>query len=313
MSDAQKEILKMLSDNVITVDEAERLLKALNEGEKQKNESKSRGGGAHSITSVLEAVGETLSEIGPMVKNTMEDVITGLVGDDLGDLHEEKLEDVEPIEGTYKIEEGKRMVILNTWKGWPGEGDIFIQGVDGDSCRIGEESAKQVRVRQNSSHFVIQWSGEALKVEVPKTVAMLKVRTKGGDIRVKQLGCEMSVKTFGGNLEMFNLVKNFKAKTMGGNINLLLSKEWQGNGRAHTMGGNIELSIPADASLQAEATTMGGNINVDKDIRQVESKQFFPGKSSVKVQVGEEHTDSLIALKTMGGDIKLRKVQDEAE
>ena len=39
MSEAQKEILKMLSDNVITVDEAERLLKALNEGEKQKNES----------------------------------------------------------------------------------------------------------------------------------------------------------------------------------------------------------------------------------------------------------------------------------
>jgi DUF4097 and DUF4098 domain-containing protein YvlB len=202
---------------------------------------------------------------------------------------------------------------VNTWKGWPGEGDLFIQGVDGDSCRIGKESARQVKVRQNSSHFVIQWSGESLTVEVPKTVVMLNVRTKGGDIHVKQLGCKMSVKTFGGNLELLDLMKNFKAKTMGGNINLLLSKEWQGNGRAHTMGGNIELSIPANVSLQAEAITMGGNINVDKDIRQVESKQFFPGKSSVKVQIGEENTNSLIALKTMGGDIKLRKVQDEGE
>lgn len=314
MSEAQKEILKMLSDNVITVDEAERLLKALNEGEKRKEETKSRTarGTAHSITSVLEAVGETLSEIGPMVKNTVEDVITGLVGDDLGDLHEEKLEDVEPIEGAYKIGEGKRMLIVNTWKGWPGEGDLFIQGVDGDSCKIEGERAKHVRVQQNSSHFVIHWSGEALQVEVPKTVTMLKVRTKGGDIRVEQLGCDMSVKTLGGNLEMFDLVKNFKAKTMGGNINLSLSKEWQGNGQAHTMAGNIDLSIPAETSLQAEAITMGGNISVDKDIRQVESKQFFPGKSSVKVQVGEEHPDSLIALRTMGGDIKLRKVQDES-
>lgn len=315
MSEAQKEILKMLSDNVITVDEAERLLKALNEGEKRKEESKSRttGGSAYSITSVLESVGETLGEIGPMVKNTVEDVITGLLGDDLGDLHGEKLEDVEPIEGKYKIEQGMRMMIVNNWKGGAGKGDLFIQGIDGNFCRIEGESSEHVKVQQDSSQFVIQWSGESLKVEVPQTVAMLGVRAKGGDIRVKQLGCEMNVKTLGGNLELFDLVKDFKAKTMGGNIDLLLLKEWQGKGRAHTVGGNLKLSIPADASLKAEATTMGGAIRVDKEIRQLESKQFFPGKSSVKVQVGEENTDSLIALKTMGGDIELRKVQNESE
>ena len=39
MSDAQKEILKMLADNVITVEEAERLIKALDEGERKKQDS----------------------------------------------------------------------------------------------------------------------------------------------------------------------------------------------------------------------------------------------------------------------------------
>jgi len=311
MSEAQKEILKMLSDNVISVDEAERLLKALNEGEKRKEESKSRAGGARSITSVLESVGEAFAEIGPMVKSTVEDAITGLLGDDLGDLHEEGLEDVDPVEGKYRIEEGTRMVIVNTWKGGSGKGDLFIKGVDGNLCRIEDENLKSIRVRQDSSHFVLQWSGGPLKVEVPGTVTMLRVRTRGGDIKVKQFGSKMNVKTLGGNLEMFDLLKDFKAKTMGGSINLCLSKGWQGKGQAHTMGGNMKLSIPADVSLKAEAATMGGTIKVDKDIRQSENKQFFPGKSSVNVQIGEESTDSFIALKTMGGDIELRKVQDE--
>ena len=102
--------------------------------------------------------------------------------------------------------------------------------------------------------------------------------------------------------------KNFKAKTMGGNINLSLSKTWRGNARAHTMGGNIDLAIPADVSLNVESSAMGGTIKVDKDIHQLESKQIFPGKSRVDVQIGEEKVDSCIALKTMGGDIELRKV-----
>jgi hypothetical protein len=43
----------------------------------------------------------------------------------------------------------------------------------------------------------------------------------------------------------------------------------------------------------------------------LESKQFFPGKSYVKVQIGEGNTDSFIALKAVGGDIELRKIADE--
>ncbi len=310
MSEAQTEILKMLSDNAITVDEAERLLTALNEGEKRREESKSRAGGTRSVSSVLDSLGEVLYGIGPMVKNTVEEVMTGVLGDELGDLDEEELKHVEPIEGKYKIEEGMQMVIMNDWKGGRSKGDLVIQGVEGNLCKIDEESSKNVRVQQGSFYFVIRWAGGPLKVEVPETVTRLKVNSRGGDIRVKQLGCEMNLKTLVGNLEMLGLGKHFRAKTMGGNINAVLSKEWQGNAQVHTMGGNIDLSIPDDVSLKVKSTTMGGTVKIDKDIRQLESKQFFSG-SSVTVQVGEEETNSFIALKTMGGDIELRKVQDE--
>ena len=59
------------------------------------------------------------------------------------------------------------------------------------------------------------------------------------------------------------------------------------------------------------AGTMGGKIKIDEDFRSLESKQAFPGKNTIKVQIGEGATDSHIALKTMGGDIKVRKIEHE--
>ena len=91
MSDAQRDILKMLSENAINVDEAERLLKALNEGQQRKEEahSRRRSHHGHTMGSMFESIGETLADIGPMIKNTVEDVMTGVFGDELGDLEEE--------------------------------------------------------------------------------------------------------------------------------------------------------------------------------------------------------------------------------
>jgi hypothetical protein len=57
---------------------------------------------------------------------------------------------------------------------------------------------------------------------------------------------------------------------------------------------------------------MGGKVNTEADSRILESKQSFPGKSKVKLQVGEE-SDSSIVLKTMGGDINVRRSQHESE
>jgi len=323
MSDAERDILKLLADKVITVDEAERLLKALNEREKREEGSKSWGGHAHRmgrafewrgprhVGRAFESFGEMLADIGPMIKNAVEDVVTGLLGEEPGESDEEELKDVEPIDGKYELPTGTHLVILNDWKEGHEKGDLVIQGVAGNFCRIDNQSSKNVRVQQGSSHLMIRWGGGPLRIEVPETVSMLKVSTKGGNISVKQIGCEMNLKILAGNLEMFDLVKNFRAKTMGGNIALILSKVWQGRARVHTMGGNITLSIPREASLQVEAATMGGAIRVAENIRQLESKQFFPGKSHVKVQIGEENTDSFIALKAVGGDIELRKVADE--
>jgi DUF4097 and DUF4098 domain-containing protein YvlB len=312
-SDAQRDILKMLADNVISVEDAERLLKALNEGEQRKEEPRSSRHRKHhhgvsaGVGTVFESIGEALSDIGPVIKNTVEDVMTGVFGDDLGDLDDEDFVDVEPVEEQYEISEDTRMVIVSDWKWGPKRGDLRIQGVPGSACRIENEEAQHIRIRRSAAHFVIQWSGGPLKVEVPETVTKVRVRSKGGDIHVAGIQCAMSIKTLGGDLDLKDLLKDFKAKTMGGDIALVMASGWQGVGKVHTMGGDIKLRVPDGVSFDADASTMGGTVSTEKDMRQVESKQSFPGKNSAKIHVGGDDATSTLSLKTMGGDIKLRK------
>lgn len=313
MSDAQKDILKMLADGVINVDEAERLLKAVSEGEKHREEPRSRPR-PHPhppLGGIFEAIGETLADIGPMVKTTVEDVMTGVLGDELGDLDEEELEDVEPTDGTFSVKEGKHLLIVNDWLCGYGKTDLQVQGVAGDTCRIESEKEDNVRVRQDASHVIIQWADGPLTVEVPDTIASLRIKMKGGNIQVKEIGCQMNLKTLGGNVDIHDVQQDFHAKTMGGQVKVALAQGWQGNGRTHTMGGDITLSIPEDVSLKVKAVTMGGKVNTEADSRILESKQSFPGKSKVKLQVGEE-SDSFVVLKTMGGDINVRRSRHES-
>lgn len=317
-SDAQHDILKMLADQVITVDEAERLLKALNEGQQRKDEPhthhrKPPHGFGMGMGGMFESIGDALSDIGPMVKNTMEDVMTGVFGDDLGDLEDEEFIDVEPLEEHYDLGDDTRMVIVSDWKWGPKRGDLRLQGVSGTACRIENAEAQHLRIRRSATHFVIQWSGGPLHVQVPETVSKLRVRSKGGDIHLDGVHCDMSVKTLGGNLSLKDLLKDFRVKTMGGNIVLALNAAWAGNAKIHTMGGDIAMTVPEGVGFEADASTMGGVISVPDEMRQVNSKQNFPGKNSAKIHAGAGATTSTISLRTMGGNITLRKDTHEEQ
>lgn len=315
-SDAQRDILKMLAENVIDVDEAERLLKALNEGEQRKEDVHSRHRKPHhgigmGMSGMFESIGDALSNIGPMVKNTVEDMMTGIFGNDLGDLENEDFIDVEPLEEQYDISADTCMVIVSDWKWGPKRGDLRIQGVAGNACRIENAEAQHLRIRRSLTHFVIQWTGGPLNVQVPETVSKLQVRSKGGDIRIADVHSDMSVKTLGGDLTLKDLLKDFDVKTMGGDIKLMLNVGWNGNAKVRTMGGNITLKVPDGVGFDADSSTMGGVISVAEGMQKVENRQSFPGKRSARIHAGAYDSTSTISLKTMGGDITLRKDTDE--
>ncbi len=311
--DAQRDILKMLAENVITVDDAERLLKALKEGEKQKERAHSRGrrsrhGMGADMGGTFESFSRAFSNIGPIIKDTMEDVMTGIFADDLGDAEGEDLVDVEPLEDQYTIDDDTSIVIVSDWKWGAKHGDLRVRGVSGNACRIDAE-AEIRRIRRSATHFVVHWSGGPLSLEVPETVSRLLVNSKGGDIRIADVHGDISAKTMHGNLILKDLLNSFKVKTMGGDIRLMLSAGWDGEAKVRTMGGNITLAVPDGVGFSADAFTMGGTISVAEGMR-LEDKKSFPGKKG-EIHAGAEDSDSTISLKTMGGNITLRNEADE--
>jgi len=312
-SDAQRDILKMLAENVIDVNEAERLLKALNEGEKRKEDSpfrhrKHHHGIGEGMSDMFESLGDTLSNIGPMVKNTVGDMMSGIFGDDFCDWRNEDFIDIEPLEERYDISAGTCMVIAGDLK-WK-HGDLRIKGIAGNTCRIDNDDGQHMRIRRSPTHFVVQWIEGNLNVLVPETVSKLLVRSNGGDIRIADVQSDMNVLTMGGNLKLKELLKDFKVKTMGGDINLALNAGWNGKAKVRTMGGNIMLKVPDGLGFNADAFTMGGVISVAEGMKKVESGPSFPGKKSAKIRAGEYDSTSTISLKTMGGDITLREDTD---
>ena len=318
--DAQRDILKMLAENVINVEEAERLLKAVNEGKQRRDDRHSRRrrpshGPATGGGSMFDSIGEALSGIGPMVKNTVEDVMTGIFGDDTAGLDDEDLVDVEPPEEEHDIGPGTRMVIVNDSKWGPKAGDLRIRGAQGSLCRIENVGGQHLRVRRSPTHFVIQCAGGPIQVDVPETAGELLVRSKGkgGDIHIAGVHSDMSVRTIAGDLALEDILKDFKARTMGGDVELKLHPEWRGSGSVRAMGGDIVLTAPEGVGFHADAFTMGGTISAAEGMEKVESEPGFPGKKRAKIHAGPPDSASTISIKTMGGDITLRKDARDAD
>ncbi len=308
MSEAQTEVLKMLADKVITVEEAERLLRSLDQAEKQHRDAETSSPRSHrSINAAIDSVGEVLATIGPMVKEAVGEAVSGAadVGFELFD-NDDDLEPVEPAEGRFLLEEGSVLVIRNNRKRERSGGDLIIEGISGSLCEIIRDEASDVRIGKDSSRAVVRWSTGTLRVKVPETVKRLKAMTLGGDVRARNLGCEASIKTMGGNIEMGGLAGEFTGKTMGGNISLDVVEAMRGRSKVVTMGGNIDVQVPPNVKTQIQAVTMGGRISIEETVGTVTPRRTVV-KHRMEIAVGEGEPESTLHLKTMGGDISLRR------
>lgn len=313
-SDAQRDVLSMVAEKVINIDEAERLLKALNEGEQRNRHRHSRRKKSYHQfrdrqKGMFESMHDVFSNIGPVVSNTIKDAMNGVFDDAGKDLPDEDFVDVDPLTKKFDIDSGTSMIVINDWKVGSKHGNLNIQGIAGNTCSLDDTEAQLRRIRRSASCFAIYWTGMQLNIDVPETVSRLLIHSKGGNIQAVNIHSEMSAKTLGGNIALTDLMKDFQAKTMGGDIGLTLNPDWSGDAHANTMGGNIVLQVPDGVGFAADAFTMGGTISAPKHMK-VENKKSFPGKK-VAIHAGDIGSTSTIGLKTMGGNIMLRDDTDE--
>ncbi len=308
MSEEQREILKMVADGVITVEEAERLLRALDEGARAREGQRHQG--RRTVSGALEALGDLVAEIGPLVRNAVEDAITGIgLGVGEGDEPEGEFApwDGEPIalsEGTtvdISHARGHRLVVRRAT-------DLVIEGVPGDHCSIDATRAQGVRERLHAGRLQIRWSEGDLVVRVPKTAGKVVARMMGGSIRACGLPCPSHLRTLGGSLELEGVDASCDAKAVGGSITLGLCPGFRGDGRLHAVGASIVATVPHDVRCALHAVTVGGSIEVEGAATELERSRAV-GKQVVDLVFGGEPIDASLALHSVGGTITVRRIR----
>ena len=194
--------------------------------------------------------------------------------------------------------------------------------------------AKYERSNHGNLHFIIK---------VPAKFN-LKIDSRGGAIKIKNVNGTTSGQTMGGALDLSALKGNIDLQTMGGAIRLYDSEV---DGRVHTMGGAVEITdVKGDVkgttnggpvilknvtSKSGKGTgnivtvsTMGGGIDVDEapsgaDLKtmggsiNVKSAKKFVKARTMGGSIDIENTDGAIDAETMGGDISAEMVGNPGE
>lgn len=307
MSEERLEILRMVAAKAISVDDAERLLRALDDGEQKRHQDRC-GRGGH-LGAKLEGLGEALGGIGTMVHGAVQDALAG-IGVEIGEDEEGSLAEAALEEGRFTIPEGTKLEIRQRRSvGESKGGELELSAVEGDVCTVGGPDVARLRVLVGSGRAVIRWQGGPLKVAVPATVTELKALVMGGAIRAAGIDRPMALKTMGGDLDLADLSQPFEVRTMGGRIHLTLAAGLAGESRATTMGGDILVAAPAGLPAEVKAMTMAGKIEVEPGLGRVRTdKDIVRQRATVVLGEAEGEAErAQIGLKTMGGSIRIQR------
>ena len=304
MSQERMEVLKMVADKVISVEDAERLLRALDDGDRGRSEQSHARKGKGSWVSVMDELGEALSGIGAMVPDVVRDAMDGVVVE-VGGAPEAGLADAELTDGAFEIPEGARLEIRDRRREGVRTGSgLVLRSVEGKRCRLKGEGLESASLGLGEDRARIVWGGEALEVEVPAAVAELQVRLLGGDVEGRAVACSTKVRNLGGRISFTEVKAPFDLKTMGGEIRLELAEGLEGESRALTMGGDISATVPEGLGIELHAVTMAGSIDVSPELS---SSRKAGASVQQKAVIRNGDGSTSLRLKTMGGTIRVKK------
>jgi len=172
MGQERTEILRMVAEKKISVEEAERLLRAIEDGDRLRPEGTKAGQRGFRF-------GEFLGDVGSMVQGVVEEAASG-IGAAFGD--EEPGGEVLPLAGgRFEVAAGSRLMIRQ--RRWKGRGDLSLAGVEGSVCEL-VGTIDGVRAFAEQKRLVVTLGEGSLRVAVPASVAEMKAVTMGRGARV---------------------------------------------------------------------------------------------------------------------------------
>lgn len=291
------EILKMVRDGIITVEEAERLLKALEEKDK-KSYSKEPFHFTHSFFGQF--LNNLASSISSFIKTTMEDIF----GETFTE--EEKMQEFKISESKFNLPDVESLKIVVKKRG-----NVKLTSSSDEYFHLKSPSASMCKIFSIGKKYLFTCVNQDLEMEIPDHLKFLMVLTYGGNINVENIKSICQLKTMGGNIALLNPSREFAIKTMGGSINIKIPEPILNSSKAITMGGNINVFLSPELKLNVNAKTMGGSIEIDPELplslKRV--KRGF-GPQSINFEINGKIGYFSLILKTMGGDIFINKLSN---
>ena len=309
MKEERMEILNMLKTGGITPEEAERLLSALAEGERQDRtrsehhgRKRSKEFGARDFFPVKE-FGKQFRGLGKTFERTLKSAVGGGFGSD----EQAEFRDYETVEfdrNGFAVAPGLALSIRQPKNSPDGGGDVtLIETADAD-LRVDSDEAP--RLKRRGDDLSIFTSGDCT-IYVPAVCSSVSVWLYDGDILAVDLSVPVTAITMSGDISLRNVVFGGVCNTMSGDILLRIKEIHASRCEITSMSGDIALGIPDSWSGRVEASTMSGDVDLDFPSSYIEDRSGMAG-TSIFVRIGEPTDDSKLRCTTMSGDINVESM-----
>ena len=314
MKEERIEILKMLHEGIISVEEAEKLLSALNAGEDNNRHTHHHGkhqnqsyDGNFFGTGFFKELDKGLSGIGKM--------FDGAFGN-FKDFHpynknDENYGDFEPIystDGKIKIEPGDileiRQQINRKLNGscdiklvQTDSKDIYIDCDENDSCDI-----------KRKEKIILLTCYDDCTISIPGELGELSVKLLNGDIQMTGLHNPITAKILNGDINIENCTQVRYVKSLNGDIEYVISTDYEGKSEISNLSGDIQLYIPDNFSGIINSGTMNGEIECEINNRVSVKKDNSTGQHKQRIEINDGSVDNVINCSTLSGDIAIESV-----
>jgi DUF4097 and DUF4098 domain-containing protein YvlB len=309
MKEERIEILKMVADKKITVDEGERLLRALEKGEAEERESRSeRFGHMHRGPCGRGELswGESLEGLGFKAQEFFENAFGSVFGDEYW------FEGYNPAPGPVEdlsLDGETTVVLTNPRTAYKhGSADVSVRPSEDGRLHLETGEKGKCEVARKENKIVIFCHHDA-EVRVPASIGKVKVILAKGDAEIHNLQLPLEIRTVKGDVVVRNASHPLNIRAVKGSVALDLADAYAGKSDISAMDGDISVTTAAQFSGRVDVKVGKGDIRIpSKGVKSRTAKNAIFRTESVELGAGS--ADNLLNLRTMHGDVTVTSRED---
>ena len=309
MKEERIEILKMVAEKKITVEEGERLLRALEKGQAEERESRSERFGPRHRGPCGPGDwnwGERFEGLGFKMQEFFDNAFGSVFGDEYW------FEGYEPASGPVedlRLDGETTVVLTNPRTAYKhGSADVSIRPSEDNRLHLEAGEKGKCEVVRKENKIVIFCHNDAA-VRVPASIGKVKVILAKGDAEIHDLRLPLEIRTVKGDVVVRKASHPVNVRAVKGNVTLDLDDAYAGKSEISAMDGDISVTAAAQFSGRVEAKVGKGDIRVhSKGLKSKTAKNAIFRIESVELGAGS--ADNLLNLRTMHGDVTVNTRED---